>query len=344
MSESVFIKQLSEHEFNQWDQYVDSHKDSTFFHRAGWVAALQTGLKHAAHYLYAMENERIVGVLPLIHTKSRLFGNKLSSCVFCASGGALADSELIEQKLLSEANQLAHRLKVDVLEVRSKKPLGSSWITNSLYVNFANGITDDDEKNMLAIPRKQRAMVRKGIKKELRSEETRDLERFYAIYSESVRNLGTPVFAKRYFSVLQNTFGQDCRMLMIVHEGRDIASVMSFYHKDTVLPYYGGSISAARSLQGNDFMYWELMRLSAAEGLKRFDYGRSKLGSGSYNFKKNWGFEPEQLHYEYKLVKADRIPEVNPNNKKYSFFIDKWKKLPLPVANALGPHISRTLG
>lgn len=344
MDASVVIRALTDDQTGKWDEYVELHADATFFHLSGWATALKNGLKHAAYYVYAEQNGKIVGVLPLIHTKSLMFGSKLSSCAFCASGGALGDSLEIEGQLLDDAKRIADELKVDVLEVRSNKPLGDDWITNPLYVNFAMPITDDDEKNLLAIPRKQRAMVRKGIKKELQSEETDDLNRFYAMYSESVRNLGTPVFAKRYFVQLQKTFGQRCRMLMITHEGNDIAAVMSFYFKDVVLPYYGGSVSAARSLQGNDFMYWELMRRSAAEGIRTFDYGRSKIDSGSYSFKKNWGFVPENLHYEYALIKADKIPEVNPTNKKYAFVIDKWKKMPLPLANAIGPIISRTLG
>lgn len=344
MDESIAIKALTVDQLSRWDDYVELHSDATFFHLAGWASALENGLKHRAHYVYAEKDNKIVGVLPLVHTKSLVFGTKLSSNAFCASGGPLGDSLEVEELLLAEAKRIAHELKVDVLEVRSSKPLGGSWVTNPLYVNFAMPITDDDEKNLLAIPRKQRAMVRKGIKKELVSEESDDLNRFYAMYSESVRNLGTPVFAKRFFSALQSTFGKKCRILMITHEGKDVAAVMSFYFRDTVLPYYGGSVSAARALQGNDFMYWELMRRSAAEGIRVFDYGRSKIDSGSYSFKKNWGFVPENLYYENELIQADRVPEINPNNKKYAFFIGKWKKMPLPLANVVGPIISRTLG
>ncbi len=156
--------------------------------------------------------------------------------------------------------------------------------------------------------------------------------------------LGTPVFSRRLFTVLRDEFGDDCRILTITKDGRTVASVMNFYFRDEVLPYYGGGTSEARALKGNDFMYWELMRRSAEEGIRIFDFGRSKQGAGSYSFKKNWGFVPEPLHYEYHLVKAKEVPEVNPNNPKYQMFIKLWRKLPLGMTQWLGPHIVRNLG
>jgi FemAB-related protein (PEP-CTERM system-associated) len=197
---------------------------------------------------------------------------------------------------------------------------------------------------MAAIPRKQRAMVRKGIQAGLTSELDDGIDRFYRAYSESVRNLGTPVFGKRYFQILKEVFGADCEVLTITSGGGLVASVLSFYFRDEVLPYYGGGTDEARAVKGNDFMYWELMRRAAERGVKVFDYGRSKVGTGSYGFKKNWGFEPEPLHYEYHLVRADRVPDVNPLNPKYRLFIAAWKRLPLAVSRLIGPMIARSLG
>jgi len=120
--------------------------------------------------------------------------------------------------------------------------------------------------------------------------------------------------------------------------------VLSFYFRDEVLPYYAGDAEAARDLAANDFKYWELMRRAVARGCTLFDYGRSKLDTGSYSFKKNWGFEPEPLAYEYALLTRSDVPQNNPLNPKYRMFIAMWKRLPRPVANALGPHIVRNLG
>jgi FemAB-related protein (PEP-CTERM system-associated) len=133
-------------------------------------------------------------------------------------------------------------------------------------------------------------------------------------------------------------------VLTVLHEGEVISSVLSFYFRDEVLPYYAGDREDARHLAANDFKYWELMRRACERGYRLFDYGRSKRGTGQFDFKKNWGFEPQALHYEYFLVSAPRVPEHNPANPKYRLFIEMWKRLPTPVANALGPHIVKNLG
>jgi len=197
---------------------------------------------------------------------------------------------------------------------------------------------------MLAIPRKQRAMVRKGIKAELESTLDDGVDRLHAIYAESVRNLGTPVFSKHWFHALREVFGEDCDVLTVTAAGAPVASVMNFYFRDEVLPYYGGGTAEARDLAANDFMYWEVMSRAALRGCRLFDFGRGKIGTGSFSFKKNWGFEPEPLRYAYRLRAGASIPDINPLNLKYRLFIGAWKRLPLPVANALGPWIVRGLG
>ena len=197
---------------------------------------------------------------------------------------------------------------------------------------------------MAAIPRKQRAMVRKGIQNGLTSVLDPQPARLWRIYAESVRNLGTPVFARRYFELLMETFREHADIVTVLDGETPIASVMNFYFRGEVLPYYGGGIAAARGRAGNDFMYWEVMRRAAARGLALFDFGRSKLGTGAFSFKKNWGFTPAPLHYRYKLRPGAALPDHNPLNPKYRLFIAAWKRLPLPVANLIGPHIVRGIG
>ena len=146
-------------------------------------------------------------------------------------------------------------------------------------------------------------------------------------------------------SALIEEFGTDCDVLTVADaQGRALSSVLSFYFRDEVLPYYAGDDESARDLAANDFKYWELMRRSCARGLKVFDYGRSKQGTGSFSFKKNWGFEPKPLHYEYRLYKRDAIPQNNPANPKYKLFIAAWRRMPAPMATFLGPYVVRSLG
>jgi FemAB-related protein (PEP-CTERM system-associated) len=285
----------------------------------------------------------VEGVLPLAELKSRLFGHRLISVPFCVYGGPLSNGDETEHLLLEAACALARELNVDDLEVRARRPQ-TDWPIDDLYFTFRKEISGDAQENMRAIPRKQRAMVRKGIAANLESTVDAGVDSFYRIYSQSVRNLGTPVFSKRYFEVLSEVFTDECELLMVRHEDVDIGAVMSFYFRDEVLPYYGGSLPAARAVKGNDFMYWELMSRAATRGVRIFDFGRSKRGTGPFNFKKNWGFDPELLHYQHYLVRASRIPQVNPANPRYQAMIKAWRHLPLPIANRIGPAIARNLG
>ena len=201
------------------------------------------------------------------------------------------------------------------------------------------------DADMLAIPRKQRAMVRKGIKNGLVSTVDRNADRYVRLLADSVHRHGTPAMPKRYFDALLQVFGNNCEVLTVTGpDGQLLSSVLSFYFRDEVLPYYAGDDESARHLAANDFKYWELMRRACERGVKIFDYGRSKEGTGPYSFKKNWGFEPQRLHYEYCLYKHRTVPQNNPNNPKYKLFIAAWRRMPIGLANWLGPHIVRNLG
>jgi FemAB-related protein (PEP-CTERM system-associated) len=339
------IASLERADFGRWDTFVLDCPAATFFHRAGWKSVIESAFGHRCHFLHAERDGRVVGVLPLVHVKSRLFGNSLISTGFTVGGGPVAADDAALRMLDARAQALADELDVDYLEYRGEAPLHSDWVHNDgLYVDFRKPIGPDPEKDMLAIPRKQRAMVRKGIKLGLTSVVDTDVDRLHDVYAVSVRNLGTPVFAMRYFKSLKNAFGPDADIVTVLHNDLPVASVMNFYFRDQVLPYYGGGTEAARPLAANDFMYWEVMRRAVERGFRIFDFGRSKTGTGAYSFKKFWGFTPEPLVYEYKLRKLKSMPEVNPLNPKYRLFIALWKRLPLPLAGLIGPHIVRNLG
>ena len=338
------VRELTAAQSAQWDTFVESCPGGTFFHLAGWKQVIEQAFRHRSHYLFAESGGEIRGVLPLVHIKSRLFGNALISTPFCVYGGVVSEDGAACQQLEAAACRLAEELGVDYLELRNREARHPDWPTKQLYVTFRKSIEPDPDANMKAIPRKQRAMVRKGIKAGLQGEFDESLENFYSAYSQSVRSLGTPVFSRAYFECLQQVFSDKCDILTVTHNGELVSSVMNFYFRDEVLPYYGGGTPIARQLKGNDFMYWELMRRSCERGLKIFDYGRSKQGTGSFSFKKNWGFEPSPLYYEYYLVKANRMPDISPMNPKYRLFINAWKRLPLSVTQMLGPLIARNLG
>ena len=347
--EQTVVREMGDGDRARWDAFVMAQPDATFFHRSAWRDLIETVFGQRTFFLYAERSGQIVGLLPLARQKSALFGDALISLPFCVYGGVVAVDDDAANALLDAAEQYATRLGVGHLECRNTKPLAivtrANWTTTDLYVAFRKQISADHDANMLAIPRKQRAMVRKGIKAGLVGTIDDDVDRFFALYADNVHRHGTPAQSRRYFETLQRTFGDDCQMLTVTTPaGLAVSSVLSFRFREEILPYYAGDAMASRETAANDFKYWDLMCRSADAGSTLFDYGRSKVGTGPYDFKRNWGFTPQPLAYEYKLVNAPKVPENNPLNPKYRAFIALWRRLPLPIANRLGPLISRSLG
>ncbi|MFC0136140.1 peptidoglycan bridge formation protein FemAB [Massilia eurypsychrophila] len=341
------VKLMGPQDKARWDAFVAACPEATFFHRAGWQRVIEQSFKLNTWFYYAEQGGQIQGVLPLCEINSRLFGHALGAMQFCVYGGVAAISEPARAALDAAADALARQLKVGHLEYRNMvaaHPGDAAWHTKELYVTFRKAISADDEENLNAIPRKQRAMVRKGIKLGLVGEVDDNVDRMFDAYASSVHRLGTPVFPKKYFALLKEEFGDDCEVRVITQNGALVAAVLSFYWRDEVVPYYGGGMPLARDVAGNDFMYWNLMQAAAARGARLFDFGRSKLGTGAYDFKKNWGFTAQPLPYEYRLYESTELPDNNPLNPKYQLFIKMWKKMPLKLANIIGPHIVRNLG
>ncbi len=337
------VRTMRDGDRDRWDEFVRSNEKATFYHLAGWGQILEDVLGHKSHYLLVERQDRIEGILPLGHVRSLLFGNALISVPFLVYGGPVASTPEAMQALVAAACKLADSLGVDYLELRNLEPL-PDWPTKTQYVTFRKPIVADPDANLKAVPRKQRAMIRKGIKAELEAEIDADAGRLYATLSECKRNLGTPFFSQRYLDAIVETFKDQTEILTVTRHGETVCSVMSFRFRNEILPYYGGGGELARTYKGNDFMYWAVMERACQSGVEVFDYGRSTAGTGPYSFKKNWGFEPQPLYYQYYLVKAGSLPNLSPTNAKYEFFINTWKRLPLPLARMLGPWVARRLG
>jgi len=341
---AVEVRAFEPNDAPSWEAFVMRCPSATFFHRIGWREIIESVFRHRTHYLVARRNGEVCGVLPLAEIRSRLFGHSLVSLPFAVYGGPAADDAEAARALIAAAADVTRARKADHLELRNRQPQCADWPRQDLYVTFRREILPDVDANMLAIPRKQRAMVRKGMKSGLRSEIDPSVDRFFALYSDNVHRHGTPPFSKAYFARLLEVFGDRSEVLTVVDAaGTPMSSVLSFYFRDEVLPYYAGDALAARDNAANDFKYWELMRRACERGLRIFDYGRSKRGTGSFDFKKNWGFEPTPLAYEYLLLVGDKVPENNPLNPKYRAVIALWRRMPRAVVNAIGPMIVRNL-
>ena len=329
-------------EASRIDAFVRAQPDTTPFHLTGWSRAVEQGCRQRARYLIAERaNGDIAGVLPLTEMRSMLFGRALVSTAFGVGGGVLG---VAVEELASGAGALAERLGSPSIELRGGDGPAGWACDDTTYLGFTRALAADDDAELLAIPRKQRAEVRRAIGNDLEVVTGNDataLAEQHRVYAESVRNLGTPVFPAALFRAVVAQLDAD--LLTVRHQGKAVASVLSFYLNGTVYPYWGGGTAAARGLRANDRMYFALMHHARTQrGCTRFDFGRSKAGTGAAAFKKNWGFAPTALTYWSRSEGAGRA--VNPLNPKYALMVRAWRRLPLPLANLLGPPIARGLG
>ena len=346
MAEPLEIRPFSDADAPAWEDYATGAPDATFFHRLSWRSVVEESLGHRGHYRCAWRGDRLVGILPLIHVRSRLFGASLVSVAFGVYGGIVADDPMAARALAADAAALGGTLGVDHVELRHTAPSGIGWHTKEdFYYSFERRLAPTRDANLKAIPRKKRADLRKAIDNPaLRVETGADLDIFFRIYAESVRNLGTPVLPRRFYAAIAQAFGDAVEISAVHGPEGPVAALMTFYDRDRVMPYYGGATPAARPLHAYDLLYWSLMERAVARGATLFDFGRSKRGTGAYDYKTYWGFEPAPLYYDFHLVRGRELPEVNPLNPKYRLMIETWRRLPLPIANTIGPLIARQLG
>jgi FemAB-related protein (PEP-CTERM system-associated) len=325
------------------DSFLARRPEAQPFHCLAWTEAVERGCRQRSHYLIAEAGEDLVGVLPLTEIRSRLFGCAIVSAAFGVGGGILAENRSAADALAQEAWSIAGRLGCPTVELRGGSAPSGFTPVSGVYAGFARDLPQDDEAILKSIPRKQRAEVRRahgfGLTVTIGGF-PEDLDSHYRVYSESVRNLGTPVFPRALFREMLDAFGTSADILTVSEQGRPLASVLSFYFKGVVYPFWGGGIREARDRRANELMYYALMCHAARRGCTRFDFGRSKLGTGAYAFKKNWGFEPQPLTYSVR----GGAREVNPLDPRYQLQVALWRKLPLWLANRLGPPIARGLG
>ncbi len=344
-SESISLVDLRDpSEMSRIEGFVADIKGN-IFQRPVWLRAVEQGTGQLATGLVAEKNGVVTGWLPLSDVHSPIFGRALVSSGFAVGGGPLAEDHKTIDRLCRAAEELAQRRSATGIELRSGYAPDDWQIVSDSHCGFVSDLADDDEAQLLAVPRKQRAEIRKSLKLDLdvsigRSQHDRDMH--FAVYAESVRNLGTPVFPRSLFDAMLDIF-ESADILTVSHQGQPVSSVLSFYNDDAVMPYWGGGLFAARNLRANERMYFELMLHARERGMARFDFGRSKTDSGPYNYKKNWGFEPQPLKYANWTAPGHAARDINPNSTAYSAKIELWKKLPLSVANRIGPFLAKGL-
>lgn len=329
------------------DSYVAEHPESVFFHRPQWSLAVERGCGQRAHYLVAERPRgRLAGCLPLTDVRSPLFGRALVSTGFGTGGGVIADDRAAAAALLRTAAELADRIGCSTLELRGGEFTDDYSVRDDVYVGFAMDLPEGEEAIFRSIKRRHRG-VRRARERELGvriGSAPEDRSDFFRVYGESMRNLGSPVFPRRLFDSMLDLFGEDADILTVSDGAEPVASVLNFYFKGIVHPYWGGGTAAARDCFASELMYFEVMCNASRRGCRRFDFGRSKVGTGNYSFKMNWGMDPEPLRYGVRTADGGAARDINPLSPKNRLKVEAWKKLPLWVSNRLGPALARGLG
>ena len=347
-SQSLIINEATEAEEKSWDTFVSMHPGASFFHLYGWARVIEAVYRYKSCYLMARRGEEIVGVLPLIDVKSSLLGRNLISTAFTVGGGIAAMDEEARASLAAAAKEAGRRSNAGYVELRSASDKLPGWDTKTgVYAGFEKAFSRDEDVNLKEIPRRRRAEIRKGLKAveegQLSYEFGADATAFYSLYAQAMRDHGTPIFPQRFIDVLLKEFSDNSEILMIYACGEPVLGLLSFHFRNRIMPYYFGARADARAHRAYDLAIWLQMRRGAELGASVFDFGRSKYGSGSFDYKVFWGFEPQPLEYQYALLSARKPPNVNPDNPKFFMASKIWRKLPLPFANAAGPLIARHL-
>lgn len=346
MNAALSVRVLGAHEAGDWAAYVARHGAATLFHDPRWSAAVSEAYRMRSFPLCAERDGRVCGILPLTLCDSPLLGRSLISAAFGVGGGVLADDREAVEALGREALSLGRRLGVAYVELRGGPSPGEGWLEKTgVYEAFEKRIPADPEEVLAALPRNRRAEVRKALKiDEMDGVAVRlgaGVDEFHRIYAAALRDLGTPVMPVRFLRLLKDGLGEGVEISLIEKDGAPVAGLLTFWRADRVMPYYVGCNDAGRAMRAHDYLYYALMRRAASRGVTLFDFGRSKTGSSHAATKRYWGFEGRPIIYHVALVAATKLPNVNPNNPKFSRFVTLWKKLPLPVANALGPIAAR---
>jgi len=330
------------------EAFLAERDAAQLFHRPGWSRAVERGCGARSHYLLAERGGRLRGLLPLSEVRSPVFGNSMVSVGFGVGGGILADDDAAAASLADAAWALTQRQGCTSAELRGGALPNGAWQRQEgVYADFATDLPSGDEAILLTIKKRQRAEVRKALGSGLEfrgGTGPGDLDDHYCAYSTSVRNLGTPIFPRALFRAMVDEFGADADIATAARDGEILSSVFSFYFKGVAYPYWGGGTAKARALRANEALYYQMMLRASRRGCTRVDFGRSKLGTGPYAFKKNWGLEPQPLVYALRTADGAKPREINPLNPKYRLKIALWQKLPLSLANRIGPLLARGLG
>ena len=332
-------------DLSRWEDFVASHSQATNYHQIGWKTVIEKSFGHSTRYLMAMNDGEVAGILPLAILKSRLFGRSVVSLPFLNYGGLLAGDTEAEKELVSAASQFAIDEGSASVELRHCVAHGLGLVPKQHKVSMLLPLASDTDTQWKQLDAKVRNQIRKagksGLTAQIGGKEL--LDDFYAMFARNMRDLGTPVYGRVFFETILNVFPLQTRIFVVKSQEIPVAAGLSSIFNEAMEIPWAGSLIEYRSLCPNMLMYWEAIQFGIQQGMKIFDFGRSTPGEGTYRFKTQWGAKASPLVWEYWMKDGGPLPNISPTNAKFALAIKLWKKLPLAVANVLGPPIVRSI-
>lgn len=329
-----------------WDRFVTASNGSTCYHLTGWKDVIEESFGHKTYYLLSEGKEgRINGILPLVHLKSILFGNSMVSLPYFNFGGICSDNDTVHHQLIKEAIHIANRVKADHIELRHTRHIQELQEKTS-KVSMMLDLPQDSDMLWSDLSSNLRRKIRKpekeGMYLKLGREE--ELDSFYTVFSINMRDLGTPVYSKKFFSNILRRFPNNSWLYTVYEKkGSPVASAFLIGFKQRIEMPWVSSIKAYNKYYPNSLLYWSSLKLACEMGYRRFDFGRSTPGEGTFRFKQQWNAQPVQLYWHYWIRNGGPLPNINPKNPKYQTAIRIWQNIPVEITKLIGPLIVKNL-
>ncbi|MGR3309902.1 MAG: FemAB family XrtA/PEP-CTERM system-associated protein [Candidatus Brocadiales bacterium] len=339
------VKILSTNTAEKWDSYVQTSQEGTLYHLTAWKGIIENTFGHKTYYVYTEGDGKITGILPLVLMKSLLFGKFIISVPFFNYGGICANGENERNVLLKYAIEIARREAAKHIELRHTKKYDFGLLTKESKVCMVLNLPDSPDTLWRSFKSKLRSQVKKSEQNGVyaRFGGKKEIDNFYDVFTRNMRDLGTPVYSKDFFKNILDTFPKQTIICSVFIDKKPVAAGFLLGYKGKLEIPWASSLKKYNKLSPNMLLYCRVLQYACENGYKRFDFGRSTPGEGTYKFKEQWGAKPLQLYWHYWMTNGDKLPEMNPHNPKFNLAIKTWQRLPLWMTKAIGPSIVKYL-
>ncbi len=327
-----------------WDSYVQQSDGATIGHVFAWQSVIREAYGHEAFYLLATDGSTAKGIFPLVLVKS-ILGTSLTSMPFMDYGGICADDPETAQALLDRAIRLLCERQCRALEIRQAFPVVQVGISRSDKVRMVLDLSGGIDTLWRSLPAKVRNQVRKAEKSGLTTiiGGPELLDEFYTVFAVNMRDLGSPVHSRTFFRRIGTAFGPRMRVILVRHGQSTVGGAVCLFFKDTMLVPWASSLRKHFSKCPNNLLYWEAIQHGCEHGYRMFDFGRSSMNSGTFEFKKQWGAQPLTLPWRLLTQDGRSGSTLLGSEGKYRLFAEIWRRLPVSVSKILGPRIRKHL-